>query len=73
MDRADLDAWVVAAREYNEDPVLQTMLPATWLDTAAWTRKSILNSARSGKFSSDRSIADYCDDVWNVGPVPVND
>lgn len=34
MDRAGLDAWVISAREYNEDPVLQTMLPATWLDTS---------------------------------------
>jgi Xaa-Pro aminopeptidase len=34
MRRAGFDAWVIAAREYNEDPVLQTMLPATWLDTS---------------------------------------
>ncbi|HYO42844.1 MAG TPA: hypothetical protein VES19_06555, partial [Candidatus Limnocylindrales bacterium] len=34
MARAALDAWVLVAREYNEDPVLATMLPATWLDTA---------------------------------------
>lgn len=31
MERAGVDAWVVAGREYNEDPVLATMLPATWL------------------------------------------
>ena len=29
---------------------------------------SILNTARSGKFSSDRAIAEYCDDIWNVRP-----
>ncbi len=34
MRRAGFDAWVIAAREYNEDPVLQTMLPATWLATS---------------------------------------
>lgn len=34
MERAGIDAWVVASREYNEDPVLQTMLPATWLGTS---------------------------------------
>ncbi len=34
MRRAGFDAWVIAAREYNEDPVLQTMLPATWLGTS---------------------------------------
>jgi hypothetical protein len=32
MQREDIDAWVLIAREYNEDPVLKTMLPATWLN-----------------------------------------
>ena len=32
MDDADLDMWLLISREYNEDPVLKTMLPATWLN-----------------------------------------
>ncbi|RKZ44941.1 MAG: hypothetical protein DRQ58_10950 [Gammaproteobacteria bacterium] len=32
---------------------------------------SILNVARMGKFSSDRAIAEYCQDIWKVEPVPV--
>ena len=44
----------------------QERVSAAWQDTAAWTRMSILNTARSGKFSSDRAIAEYCDDIWNV-------
>ncbi|HVQ52611.1 MAG TPA: glycogen/starch/alpha-glucan phosphorylase, partial [Mycobacterium sp.] len=49
----------------------QERVSAAWRDADAWTRMSILNTARSGKFSSDRSITEYCDDIWNVQPVTV--
>jgi starch phosphorylase len=49
----------------------QEKVSAAWRDTETWTRMSILNTARSGKFSSDRAITEYCDDIWNVGPVTV--
>ena len=57
MDRAGLDAWVLAAREYNEDPVLQTMLPATWLDTAR--RRTILLFLRSPDGVRRMAVARY--------------
>jgi len=39
---------------------------------AEWTRKAILNVAGSGKFSSDRTIAEYAREIWNLKPCPVN-
>ena len=49
----------------------QEQVSAAWQDREGWTKKSILNTARSGKFSSDRAIAEYCDDIWKVWPLTV--
>jgi len=57
--------------DYQSYVDCQNQVNALWCDPTAWTRKSILNVARMGKFSSDRSIRDYCERVWNVTPSPV--
>jgi starch phosphorylase len=49
----------------------QDQIGASYRDSEHWTRMSILNSARSGKFSSDRAIREYCRDIWKAEPVPV--
>jgi starch phosphorylase len=46
----------------------QDQVSTVWHDRHSWTRKSIINATRMGKFSSDRSIRDYCKQVWNVNP-----
>lgn len=57
MQREGIDMWVVAAREYNEDPVIETMLPATWL---AARRRTILVFFDNGKGEVERlAVARY--------------
>jgi glycogen phosphorylase len=57
--------------DYQSYVDCQNQVSALWSDPTAWIRKSILNAARMGKFSSDRSIREYCDQIWNVTPSPV--
>ena len=65
------DPFLVLA-DYASYIECQDRVSAAWQDRDAWSRMSILNAARSGKFSSDRAIEQYCDDIWGVGPVSVH-
>ena len=49
----------------------QDEVSRAWSDRQHWNRMSLLNTARSGFFSSDRSIREYCQSIWNVQPLNV--
>src|SRR5271154_1425938 len=49
----------------------QERLGALYADPGAWAHKALLNVASSGKFSSDRTIAEYAADIWKVKPCPI--
>ena len=49
----------------------QERVDAAYRDRSAWVRKAILNVARAGKFSSDRTIREYASDIWHVDPCEV--
>ncbi|MGD0481906.1 MAG: glycogen/starch/alpha-glucan phosphorylase [Terracidiphilus sp.] len=57
--------------DYQSYVDCQDTVSRAYTDQYAWTRMSILNVARIGKFSSDRSIRDYCSDIWKTWPVTI--
>jgi starch phosphorylase len=59
--------------DYRSYVECQDEVGRAWLETDRWTRSSILNVARVGRFSSDRAIREYCRDIWHVQPVPIPD
>jgi starch phosphorylase len=59
---ADFDAYLAA----------QTAVEKAYIDKPLWTKMSILNVARCGKFSSDRTIAEYAKDIWDIEPMPIS-
>ena len=63
------DPFMVLA-DYPSYVSRQTKIGQAWSDREHWSRMCILNVARMGKFSSDRSVRDYCDRIWKVTRVP---
>ncbi|ELS04794.1 glycogen/starch/alpha-glucan phosphorylase [Xenococcus sp. PCC 7305] len=57
--------------DYQAYAECQARVSEAYKDQDKWTRMSILNSARMGKFSSDRTIAEYCKEIWGIKPVKI--
>jgi starch phosphorylase len=58
--------------DYQDYIDCQDEVSQTYKDQQLWTKMSILNSARMGKFSSDRTIKEYCEQIWDIEPVEIN-
>ena len=65
------DAYLLLA-DFQSYIDCQNKVSEAYRDTERWTRMSILNTARSGKFSSDRTIREYCTDIWGAKSVPIH-
>jgi starch phosphorylase len=64
------DPYLVMA-DYQAYADCQNQVSQAYADADHWARMSILNTVHSGKFSSDRSIREYCDTIWKVTEVPI--
>ncbi len=64
------DTYMLLA-DYSSYIKCQEEVGRTFRNREEWTRKSILNSANTGKFSADRTILEYARDIWGVKPVPI--
>ncbi len=67
----DWDEYLVLADYRSYIDCHDRAVGPAWADEDRWTRMSILNTARSGFFSSDRTVRDYCREIWRTQPAPV--
>ena len=66
-----LDPFFVMA-DFDDYLNTQDIVSKAWNDKKKWNKMALLNTARSGYFSSDRAIKEYCDSIWKVAPMPVD-
>ena len=64
------DPWMVAA-DFRSFVDAQKLVAVAYQDRERWTRMSIINTACSGKFSTDRTISDYNEEIWHLKPMPI--
>jgi starch phosphorylase len=66
--REPADQWMTAA-DFRSFVDAQREADAAYRDVESWTRMSILNTAASGRFSTDRTMQDYNEDIWHLEPI----
>jgi starch phosphorylase len=69
--REPADLWMTAA-DFRSFVDAQGRVNDAYKDTKHWTAMSIMNTASSGRFSTDRTMHDYNDDIWKLDPVRLN-
>jgi len=71
IDKLLYDDPFMLLADYQSYIECQDRVSESYRDQDHWTRMSILNTARMGKFSSDRAIHEYCQDIWHIEPVKI--
>ena len=66
LDYNDYYMLLADLRSYSE---AQDRVDAAYRDAKKWNRMSLVNIARSGRFSSDRAVQEYCDEIWHIKPI----
>jgi glycogen phosphorylase len=66
------DPYMVLA-DYRSYVDCQEEVGRVWSNSERWASSSILNVTRMGRFSSDRSVREYCREIWHVTPVPIEE
>jgi len=66
--REPSDPWMTAA-DFRSFVDAQAAAAEAYTDVERWTRMSILNTASSGRFSTDRTMRDYNDEIWRLEPI----
>ena len=68
--REPADPWMTAA-DFRTFADAQVRAGEVYKDVERWTTMSILNTASSGRFSTDRTMREYNEDIWKLEPVPL--
>lgn len=57
--------------DFNDYRICRDLMANDYLDKEGWARKCWINITNSGRFSSDRTIQDYADEIWQLDPIKI--